>query len=375
MAGRLAFARFAQLSRLGAHAPCARSSHGVSAINGRLYVIGGEATARTPIDSSVHVLSVLEEAAEWRKIAHTDSSPPPRIAHTQAVVGTELMLFGGRAGVQMEEAALDDLWSLDVKTEAWRKVNSSGAAPSPRSFHAATSIGDKMYIFGGCGVDGRLADLHEYCASTATWRQLADPPDVDGRGGPTLEASSDGKSLWLLGGFAGRETNDLLQFDLASETWRRVPSEWLRPRSVTASFSLVRAQISPVGRSTLTGAHSKGAHACTFAHPHTPCSHGRQGDSIFAFGGEVEPSEAGHEGAGGFADDLIAVDRSTGEPVPVAVSTLPDAQVGTTPQSPQARGWGAATAVSPSKAVLFGGLTGDDANPVRLDDLWLISVE
>ena len=92
------------------------------------------------------------------------------------------------------------------------------------------------------GVEGRLADLHEFDASTSTWRRLADPPDVLGRGGATLEASSDGKSLWLLGGFAGHETNDLLQFDLASETWRRMPSEWLRPRSVTASFSLVRGR-------------------------------------------------------------------------------------------------------------------------------------
>ena len=241
MAGRL-IARLAPLARRGSHAPCARSSHGVSAFNERLYVIGGEATARTPIDSSVHVLSVLEEGAEWRKIVHTERSPPPRIAHTQAFIGNELMLFGGRASVTMEEAALDDLWSLNVETEEWRKVDSSGAAPSPRSFHAATSAGDKMYIFGGCGVEGRLADLHEFDASTSTWRRLADPPDVLGRGGATLEASSDGKSLWLLGGFAGHETNDLLQFDLASETWRRMPSEWLRPRSVTASFSLVRGR-------------------------------------------------------------------------------------------------------------------------------------
>ena len=98
-----------------------------------------------------------------------------------------------------------------------------------------------------------------------------------------------------------------------------------------------------------------------------------QGPSIFVFGGEVEPSDAGHEGAGGFADDLIAIDKSTGEPV--ALTTLSDARVGATPQLPPARGWGAATAVSPGKAVLFGGLTGDDSNPVRLDDLWLTSVK
>lgn len=326
-------ARFSPLARLGA-APCARSSHGVSAVNGRLYVIGGEKTARTPIDTTVHYLP-LAEGGEWKAIPHAESSPPARIAHAQASVGNDIMLFGGRAGVQMGEAALNDLWSFDTVSEAWRKVEAaSGETPCARSFHTATAVGERMYVFGGCGEAGRLADLHVFDVPTAAWRRLADPPGVDGRGGATLEASCDGRSLWLIGGFAGHETNDILRYDVASETWTRVPSGWLRPRSVSSSFCL--------------------------------------GQSVFLFGGEVEPSDAGHEGAGGFADDLISLDAATGEPLPVVtLSAAPDGQA---PSMPLARGWAKATAVAPGQAVLFGGLTGDDVNPVRLDDAWLISI-
>ena len=45
-----------------------------------------------------------------------------------------------------------------------------------------------------------------------------------------LEASADGKELWLAGGFCGHETNDLLRFCLQRGAWERLPSDWLRPR-------------------------------------------------------------------------------------------------------------------------------------------------
>ena len=36
-------------------------------------------------------------------------------------------------------------------------------------------------------------------------------------------------------------------------------------------------------------------------------------DALLLFGGEVSPSDRGHEGAGGFAGDLLAIDPLDGE--------------------------------------------------------------
>uniref|UniRef100_A0A4W5ND88 Host cell factor C1 n=1 Tax=Hucho hucho TaxID=62062 RepID=A0A4W5ND88_9TELE len=76
--------------------------------------------------------------------------PPPRESHT-AVVYTEktsnksrLVIYGGMSGCR-----LGDLWTLDIDTLTWNKPSVNGTAPLPRSLHSATTITNKMYVFGG----------------------------------------------------------------------------------------------------------------------------------------------------------------------------------------------------------------------------------
>lgn len=310
-------------------APCSRSSHKLSAISGKAYLFGGEATARHAIDSAVHVL----DGDSWTKLEISGSEPPPRVGHAQCSVrDNSMLLFGGRTDVSMGEGNLDDTWLFDAGSGAWTQLDLRGEAPSPRSFHCATAAGDKVYIFGGCGADGRLADLYELDLASRRWTAMPPSPDLPGRGGATFEASADGRSLWVCAGFAGEETNDLLRFDISTRQWERAPSGWLRPRSVSASFSL--------------------------AHP--------SGPALLLFGGEVSPSDKGHEGAGAFASDLIAIDAISGAPIHLVVEDGP---------KPAARGWAAAAALSPTEAVLFGGLSGSDADPIRTNDAWLLSVD
>ena len=143
-----------------------------------------------------------------------------------------------------------------------------------------------------------------------------------------MEASADGEALWIVGGFAGHETNDVLRFCLRTAWWDRKPSDWLRPRSVCAGFSMAQA--------------------------------------LMLFGGEVSPSDIGHEGAGGFANDLVAIDPKDGSPFTVAVA---EGDV------PPARGWAASATLSETEGLLVGGLAGSDTSPERLDDVWLLRVD
>ena len=83
-------------------------------------------------------------------------------------------------------------------------------------------------------------------------------------------------------------------------------------------------------------------------------------------GGEVNPSDKGHEGAGSFARDVLVVDVSgAGEAVVVHSATMPEAF--------EPRGWSCAAPTPDGGVVLFGGLSGDDAAPRRLDDTWVLS--
>jgi N-acetylneuraminic acid mutarotase len=72
------------------------------------------------------------------------------------------MVFGGRTCEEMGEGNLNDLWSYNPLNNDWTQVEGGGPVPEPRSFHCMTAIGDKLFVFGGCGAKGRLADLHQY---------------------------------------------------------------------------------------------------------------------------------------------------------------------------------------------------------------------
>mmetsp|Transcript_65613 Transcript_65613/g.105349 ORF Transcript_65613/g.105349 Transcript_65613/m.105349 type:complete len:138 (+) Transcript_65613:2-415(+) len=87
---------------------------------------------------------------------------------------------------------------------------------------------------------------------------------------------------------------------------------------------------------------------------------------LVIIGGEVNPSDKGHEGAGGFARDVLLVDASgDGDAVVIHSSKMPKAF--------EPRGWYSAAATQDGRVVLFGGLAGDDEAPHRLDDTWVLS--
>ena len=329
--------------------PCSRSSHGVSCIKIGLktciVVIGGEHIARTPIEDSAQSVWFADQSSDggwkWRSIAASSKSsavsPPPRVAHAQTSIGDKIYIFGGRQGITMDEKPLSDMWVLDCSgslgEETWSEVTySSGSSPpEARSFHKMVSIGTNLYVFGGCGASGRLADLHKFDTTNNTWTDLGASAKLRGRGGANLIQLDGGNRLAVVAGFAGEETNDGHIFDVAQSTWEAEGMSGLaelRPRSVCVSAYVP----------------SKGV--------------------AVVFGGEVDPSDRGHEGAGGFEDDVVILDGKTGA-FKEAIRK-PD----TAETWPEQRGWSAGDILDGATLYVFGGLSGDDKDPRRLDDLW-----
>lgn len=334
--------------------PCGRSSHGVSWIpsSSRLIVYGGEHIARTPLPANEATWACdfednQAEKGQWRAI---DGDPPPlRVAHAQALheESSTIYVFGGRSGIEMNEEAMNDLWKLDCAgppgSEKWSQVEPNlqqgDPLPEARSFHKMVCIGDSLYVFGGCGsTSGRLNDMHRFDISTKTWHNLGESHHLRGRGGPTFLPLSSGKSLGVVAGFAGEETNDGHLFEIDTEKWAEnslsKDLEGLRPRSVCIGGSFPGAGVSVI------------------------------------FGGEVDPSAKGHEGAGGFENDIVLLDETTGK-------HLETISQGRDDSVPETRGWSdGAVAIHDNGGDLFvfGGLSGDDASPKRLDDLWKLQV-
>eukprot|EP00039_Didymoeca_costata_P020835 m.342575 g.342575 ORF g.342575 m.342575 type:complete len:338 (-) comp21580_c0_seq1:78-1091(-) len=323
-----------------------RSSHGVSVSGDTLVVFGGENVARTPINSDVHLLHLATSGnPSWDTVsaATLDLAPPPRVAHAQACIDGKIYVFGGRQGITMEEAPLNDMYCFNITEKKWVAVEyKGGEPPCPRSFHKMIAVGSTLFVFGGCGAEGRLSDMYSFDTTTNEWKcilengaSLSDNVTISGRGGPGFVGDAEGNFVSVVGGFSGKEMNDIFRYSLENKTWEQV---YTNGNSDITPFSVSCSGVLKSGSSKV----------------------------IAFFGGEIAESRLGHEGAGAFSDDVLLLDSPSCKKLESKLSSG---------SGPQPRGWTDAAVWGSDKLVVFGGLTGTDENPTRLDDLWVFSLE
>ncbi|KAL5729391.1 hypothetical protein ACHQM5_002357 [Ranunculus cassubicifolius] len=252
--------------------PGARSSHAIAVVGQKAYVFGGEFSPRVPVDNHLHVFDL--QTLTWSIADASGDVPPPRVGVTMSAIGTTIYVFGGRDSAHNE---LNEFYSFDTSTNKWTSLS---PGPAHRSYHSMTADDDIIYVFGGCGVDGRLNDLWAFDIKDNSWVKFSLPGEsLKGRGGPGLAVSSspDGsKKIWVVYGFAGQETDDVHCFDPVNQVWTQVETNGDKPnpRSVFSAAGI--------------------------------------GQYIVVYGGEVDPSDLGHLGAGKFAGDGYALDTKIG---------------------------------------------------------------
>lgn len=176
--------------------PCPRLGHSFTLIGHKVYLFGGLANdSNDPKNNIPRYLNDLytldissSDSLAWDIPETYGDSPPPRESHT-AVAYTDrfgvskLIVYGGMSGCR-----LGDLWILSIDSMTWSKPLVSGPAPLPRSLHTATTIKDKMYVFGGwvpllmddIGLKGTTHEKEWKCTNqlaclnleTMTWEEL-----------------------------------------------------------------------------------------------------------------------------------------------------------------------------------------------------------
>lgn len=249
----------------GESGPGARSSHAITVVNNKAYVFGGEFTPRVPVDNELHVFNL--QTHTWSTPPTTGQIPSPRVGVTMTSIGTTIYIFGGRDASHKE---LDEFYSFDTLTDEWTLLPSG---PPHRSYHSMTSDEGRVYVFGGCGMDGRRNDLWAYDVARREWTDLPSPGKAClPRGGPGLVAA--GGKVWVVYGFSGEELDDVHSFDLGSNTWAQVETTGDKP-SPRSVFCTTR-----VGN----------------------------GKYVVVYGGEVDPSDQGHLGAGSFSREVFVFD-------------------------------------------------------------------
>jgi N-acetylneuraminic acid mutarotase len=146
--------RWRQIEATGV-VPSRRFGHSgvVHSASNRLIVFGGWDGRDTLND----LFEFNFETQEWQKMVTHGASPPHRYRHTAVIFGDNMFVFGG---VDKTHSRFNDLQRLDLLTNTWSEVCTTGNIPSSRTFHRAVVVGSKMYLLGGYDGTDRLQDLY-----------------------------------------------------------------------------------------------------------------------------------------------------------------------------------------------------------------------
>ncbi|CAE6356480.1 unnamed protein product [Rhizoctonia solani] len=184
-------------------APSPRQLHAICSYGNMLILFGGHDTRDYLNDLWSLDVSALERGSpKWEQIQIVPGSPSPtgRRGHMIFAYGSQLFLFGGRAG----ESICNDMWCFDMATRIWAEIACSGDVPTSRGNFAGGLVGDMIYISGGWDANKKALDgtwvfrIHELGAEHK-WYRI---PDLDlqpsARG--SYSAATIGGRVFLIGG-------------------------------------------------------------------------------------------------------------------------------------------------------------------------------
>ena len=184
------------------------SEMAVAHLDGKIYVVGGYPSTRISVDS-VQVYDI--DSDSWRL-----ATPyPTTINHTSAVgLDGILYVIGGQTTAR-GGSYTSAVHAYDPKTEKW---TARAPMPTARSAMAHDVIDGKIYVAGGRPPRGH--DFAVYDPKADTWTSLPDLPTARNH----MAAAAIGGRLYVAGGrfgggFRSEITATLEMYDPATSTW------------------------------------------------------------------------------------------------------------------------------------------------------------
>ncbi len=169
----------------------------------------------------------------WELLQTSGEAPSPRV-NTVAAYNPdkdEMVVFGGNTSNNGANfIPQNDVWILDLATNAWRQLNTSNVKPSKRLFHASALDAENnlLYVYGGgdeqAFVGPFFGDLWQLNVTTGVWTEL----HPGGNGAPLHRIFSSlafDKASGDVILFAGHDDaavgnqNDTWRFDVQARQW------------------------------------------------------------------------------------------------------------------------------------------------------------
>ena len=195
--------------------PTARNWLGTTAVNGKIYAIGG---LKSTGGLGVRVASTVEAydpaTDTWIKKA---DMPTARDDLSTIAIGGKIYAIGGF--IQSSQTILSTVEVYDPTTDSWE---TKADMPTRRFLPATAVVDGKIYVIGGIirlG-DGAVSLVEMYDPATDTWTRKADMPTARGWSGNNPPVV-DGK-IYVIGGwvtFQGRPLATVEEYETATDTW------------------------------------------------------------------------------------------------------------------------------------------------------------
>lgn len=154
--------------------PGARDGHSACIIDHCMYVFGGFEEEIDRFSQDVHALDL--RTMKWRYVIAQGEPPSYRDFHSATTLGHRMYIFGGRGDLNgpyhsQEEVYCSDIMYLDTFTGRWHRPVTSGNVPMGRRSHSAFVYQDYLYIFGGYNglCDEHFNDLYRFSAERNEW--------------------------------------------------------------------------------------------------------------------------------------------------------------------------------------------------------------
>ncbi|MHC4175068.1 MAG: kelch repeat-containing protein [Planctomycetota bacterium] len=220
--------------------PTARQWLSTSAVNGKIYAFGGSPRTYQTALSTVEEYDPATDT--W-----TEKAPMPttRLTHSTSVVDGKIYVIGGahRPGVWTEELVTSDVEEYDPATDTW---TTKAPMPTARAFVATSVVNGKIYAFGGATAAGGtvLSTVEEYDPATDTWTTKAPMPT---RRAVSSASTVNGIIYVIGGGRSGTGFSTVEAYDPATDTWtEKAPMPTAR---LMHSSSVVDGKIYAIGGS------------------------------------------------------------------------------------------------------------------------------
>ncbi len=218
--------------------PTPRGYLSSSAVDGRIYAIGGYDDNHADLPTVEEYDPVIDK---WTKKA---DMPTPRWNFSTTVVNGKIYAIGGwRTHAGGELSAVEE---YDPASDKWTK---KAAIPSNRQFHSACAVDGKIYVIGGWRLGDNIPTVEEYDPIKDEWTKRTDMPTTRSR----FSAAVVNGRIYAIGGSLYNTQvyfSTVEEYDPVTDTWTKkadMPTAraWLSASAVNGKIYAIGGEFMP----------------------------------------------------------------------------------------------------------------------------------